>query len=334
MVIRIYLLLILFTVSSVYGSDYLEVDSRVREYPYFKSLEHLGIRIMNDFKADKERVRAAYIWIVNNMEYGRSYDVIFQADKHFPYYSEIGRKYQLRQLEMEKIDHSFLYRLGVCLDYSLILQALCHQFKIPSEIILGLTKTDIRDHNGEYHLKNHSWNAVQIGGEWELLDPTWAAGLTGTGQLAWSGNYLDQFFFPDPSDFIKSHLPANPAWQLLKAPVPADKFKKQPSYFPEYFNREVELSPKTSGVISLAEYNEYMIMFDRLPKVNSMHYSIDGSLNLKKMEIKKVKDQPYFSVIKLKKRLRKRFHSLTVFIDYRPILKFKIENQNHPNSKP
>lgn len=331
---RIFVLLTLFTFGSLYGSEYGDVDRRVMEYPYFNSLEHLSIRIMNDFPTDKERVRAAFIWIVHNMDYGRSYDVIFQADKHFPYYSEIGRKYQLRQLELEKIDHSFLYRLGVCLDYSLILKELCNRFKIPSEIIIGLTKTDIRDHNGEYHLKNHSWNAIQIGGEWKLVDPTWAAGQAGLNLSPLFGHYADQFFFPEPEDFIKSHLPANPVWQLLKTPVGANTFKTQPSYFPEYFLREVELSPKTSGVISLAEYNEYLIMFDRLPEVQSMHYSIDGSVNFKKMEIKKAKDQPYFSVIKLKKRLSKRYHSLTVYMDYRPILEFKIENQKHLNGKP
>ncbi len=330
MMVRKFFWLLLFTVVTVYGNDYGDLDRRVREYPYFKSVEHLGIRIMNDFSTDEERVRAAFIWIVNRMDYGRSFDVIFQAEKHFPYYSEIGRRYQLRQLELEKIDHSFRERLGVCLDYSLILKELCNQFKIPSEIIIGITKTDIRDHNGEYHLKNHSWNAVQIKGEWKLVDPTWALGQTGSNLLFMSGNYIDQFFFPDPADFIKSHLPANPAWQLLDTPVAAVTFKKQPSYFPEYFLRDVELSPKTSGVISLAEYNEYMIMFDELPEINSMHYSIDGSLNLKKMEIIKAKNQPYFSVIKLKKRLTNKYHLLTVFMDYRPILKFKIENPRQP----
>lgn len=330
MLIRKFYWLFLFAVVAVYGNVYEEVDQRVKLYPHFNSVEHLGIRIMNDFSTDEDRVRAAFIWIIYNMDYGRSFDVIFQADKHFPYYSEFGRKYQLRQLELEKIDHSFLYRLGVCLDYSLILKELCNQFEIPSEIIIGLTKTDIRDHKGEYHLKNHSWNAVQIEGEWKLMDPTWAAGQTGRNLIPLIGYYADQFFFPDPEDFIKSHLPANPAWQLLKTPVAATTFKKQPSYFPEYFLRDVELSPKTSGVISLAEYNEYLIIFDQLPDISTMHYSIDGSLNLKKMDIKKANDQPYVSVIKLKKRLRKRFHSLTVFMDYRPILKFKIENPNQP----
>lgn len=327
MIVRMFFLLLLFAVATAYGSNFKAVDAQVKNYPYFESIEHLGIRIMNDFDADEERVRAAFIWIVYNMDYGRSFDVIFQADKHFPYYSEIGRKYQLRQLELEKIDQSFQYRLGVCLDYSLILMELCHQFKIPSEIIIGLTKTDIRDHKGEYHLKNHSWNAVQINGDWKLIDPTWAAGQVVPNLNPVFGDYVDQFFFPDPADFVKSHLPANPAWQLLEAPIPALAFKKQPSFFPEYFIRDVKLSPKTAGVISLAEYNEHLILFDQLPEINSMHYSIDGGLNLKKMEIIKASDQPFVSVIKLKKRLRKRHHSLTVFMDYKPIVKFKIQKK-------
>lgn len=318
--------IVFFAVTSVYGSGYKQIDHHVRNYPYFKSLEHLSIRIMNDFESDEERVRAAFIWIIYNMDYGRSYDVIFQADKNFPYYSEFGRKYQLRQLELEKIDNSFRDRLGVCLDYSLILKELCHLFKIPSEIVIGVTKTDVRDLKGKSLLKNHSWNAVQIDGHWRLLDPTWASGQMDRNLLQIFGSYIEQFFFPDPADFIKSHLPANPAWQLLENPVDPNGFASAPSFFPEYFIKDVELSPSTKGTISLAQYNEYLIMFDKLPVTDRIHYSIDGSLNLRRMEIKKAKNQPYISIIKLKKRLKKKDHSLTVFMDYRPILKFRIEN--------
>ncbi|MGI9547586.1 MAG: transglutaminase domain-containing protein [Flavobacteriaceae bacterium] len=324
--LRLSVLIWFFAAVTAYGSGYKQLDEHVRNYPYFTSLDHLSIRIMNDFESDEERVRAAFIWIIYNMDYGRSYEVIFQADKHFPFYSEIGRKYQLRQLELEKIDQSFRGRLGVCLDYSLILKELCYLFKIPSKVVIGVTKTDVRDLKGEPLLKNHSWNAVLIDGDWQLLDPTWASGQLDQNLLHLFGSYIEQFFFPDPADFIKSHLPANPDWQLLENPVDPRSFASAPSFFPEYFIKEVKLSPGTKGIISLAEYNEYLIMFDKLPATDRIHYSIDGSMNLKKMEIKKAKDQPYLSIIKLKKRLKKKYHSLTVFMDYRPIVKFRIEN--------
>ena len=321
------LLLVLFLIGFFsYGTEYRSVDEKVRNYPYFNSLEHLSIRIMNDFRTDSERVRAAFIWIIYNMDYGRSYDVIFQADKHFPYYSEIGRKYQIRQLELEKIDQSFRERLGVCLDYSLILKELCTKFKIPSEIIIGVTKTEIRDLKGDQMLKNHTWNAVQVSGEWKLLDPTWAADQVNRRLLRIYGSYVDHFFFTEPTDFVKSHLPANPAWQLLEKPVHANEFARAPSFFPEYFSRDVQLSSTTSGIISLSKYNEYLILFDKLPVVDNIHYTINDSRNLKKLGVKKEDNQPYVSKIKLKKRLRNHYKFLTVYLDYRPILKFKIEN--------
>ena len=158
--IRKVFLVFMLTVGFTYGNSFQTVDERVRQYPYFETLEHLSIRIMNDFSTDAERVRAAFIWIVYNMDYGKSYDVIFQADKHYPYYSEIGRNYQMRQIEIEKIDMAFRDRLGVCLDYSLILKELCNYFRIPSEIIVGAAKSDIRDLQGNPLLKNHSWNAI------------------------------------------------------------------------------------------------------------------------------------------------------------------------------
>ena len=312
--------------SSARGMDYISVDYRVKQYPHFNSLEHLSIRIKNDFSSDAERVRAAFIWIVYNMDYGRSYDQIFQADQFFPYYSEIGKKYQLRQLEIRKIDQSFRQRIGVCLDYSLILNELCTLFQIPSELVIGVAKSEIRDLKGDHLLKNHTWNAVQIEGEWKLVDPTWAAGQMNKTVLRMYGGTIDHYFFADPADFIKSHFPANPAWQLLEEPIDADAFARAPSYFPEYFKKDVQLSPKTNGIISLSKYNEYLIVFDKLPNINSLHYTTSESRNLKKMGLVKRKDQPYISKIKLKKKLKNQYGFLTVFMDYRPILKFKIEN--------
>ena len=322
-------LLYVFLLSSsmCFASVYESVDQKVRNYPYFKSVEHLGIRIMNDFDSDTDRVRAAFIWIVYNMDYGRSYDMIFQADRYFPYYSNFGRKYQMRQLEIERVEQSFRERLGVCLDYSLLLKELCTLFEIPSEIIIGVTKTEIRDLKGDQLLKNHTWNAIKINGEWKLVDPTWASNQMHKGLLRIYGSYIDQYFFTEPIDFIKSHLPANSAWQLLDEPIDANNFAMAPSYFPAYFANEVELSPQTSGIISLADYDEYLLIFDKLPAVGQMHYTLDESRTLKKMGIKKSENQPYVSVIKLKKKLKKSHGFLTVFMDYKPILKFKIEDR-------
>ena len=59
------LLFIFFLFSSLcYAGPYESVDYKVRNYPHFNSLEHLSIRIMNDFRSDTNRVRAASIWII------------------------------------------------------------------------------------------------------------------------------------------------------------------------------------------------------------------------------------------------------------------------------
>ena len=233
----------------------------------------------------------------------------------------------MRKIEVEKVQQSFRERIGVCLDYSLILKELCTLFEIPSELIVGVAKTEIRDLRGDPLLKNHTWNAIQIDGDWKLVDPTWASGQMHRSFIHLYGSYIDHFFFTDPEDFIKSHLPANSAWQLLDEPIDANDFAMAPSYFPAYFANEVELSSKTRGIISLSDYNEYLILFDKLPGVETMHYRIDNSHILKKMEVNKAENQPYVSVIKLRKKLKKTHSFLTVFMDYKPILKFKIENR-------
>ena len=323
--LRKVLVILLLASTTVFGMDYNPVDAKIKEYPYFSSLEHLSIRIMNDFESDAERVRAAFVWIVYNMDYGRSYDVIFRAEKYYPYYSEIGRKYQMRQLELEKIDDSFRERLGVCLDYSLILKELCNYFEIPSEIIIGVAKTEIRDLKDESLLKNHSWNAALIDGNWKLMDPTWAAGHMENNVFRIFEKYADHFFFTDPEEFVKTHLPVNPEWQLLENTVDVKTFSRAPSYLPAYFVLDVKLSENTSGIISLSDYNEYLLRFEELPVAENIHYMINGSGILKKMEINKSKNQPYYSIIKLRKGLKHSYNYLTVFLDYKPILRFRID---------
>ena len=305
--------------------DYRPIDDKIRQYPYFSSLEHLSIRIMNDFESDAERVRAAFVWIIYNMDYGKSFDVIFQADKNYPYYSEIGRKYQMRKIAVEKTDESFRERLGVCLDYSRILKELCNLFEIPSEIIIGVAKTEIRDLKGEGLLKNHSWNAALINGEWKLMDPTWASGHMEDNLFSYFAKYADHFFFTDPAEFVKTHLPADPEWQLLENTVDVKTFSRAPSYLPAYFDLGVRLSENTSGIISLSEYNEYLIRFEELPVADNIHYMINGSGNLKKMDINQSENQPYYSIIKLRKGLKHNFNYLTVFLDYKPILRFRVD---------
>lgn len=65
---------------------------------------------------------------------------------------------------------------------------------------------------------NHVWNAVRADGSWHLLDVTFAR--------------QGDFFAVPPRQFIYTHLPLDPAWQLLSEPVAASAHARLPCLLP------------------------------------------------------------------------------------------------------
>jgi hypothetical protein len=75
----------------------------------------------------------------------------------------------------------------------------------------------------------HSWSAVQLGPNWYLCDPTWDI----------TYQTVPRYFLVDPDEFISSHWPFDPLWQLLSHPISFTDFEKgftRPATNKEYFN--------------------------------------------------------------------------------------------------
>ena len=72
------------------------------------------------------------------------------------------------------------------------------------------------------------WNAVFVDGSWRLLDPFWGACV-----MCPEGNVIsgaaDWFLFTEPKQFLYSHYPERPEWQLVETPISLHEFEKQVS---------------------------------------------------------------------------------------------------------
>ncbi len=314
------------TFALAYPQNYGEVDRKVKSYPHFNSLTALGYRIQNDFNVDSLRVRAAFIWIAHHMLYGKVKDPESDGTHKITFASETDKLKKIHHLVNVKITRSFNARKGVCIDYSLMLHELCRQFGIPSKVIAGVAKTEIKDIRGEQFFKNHSWNAVQIEGKWKLMDPTWASGHFNSERGQFERKLVEHYFFTEPAAFVKHHLPSNPDWQLLDRPLDAKSFYGAPIYFPDYFGKSIALSERTPGILEVSNKEANYIYFDKIPRIHDLHYSFDGSPELKKMGFRKIDDKSYRSRIRLKKSLKKSNGFLTVYLENKPILNFKVEN--------
>jgi len=64
------LVFFLFSLQSIIAQDYNKVDSIVNTYSKkFKSIKSFADRISSDFKTKKEKTRAVFYWIANNVTY-------------------------------------------------------------------------------------------------------------------------------------------------------------------------------------------------------------------------------------------------------------------------
>lgn len=309
------------------AQDYEAADRKVQAYPDFASLEEVSIRIRNDFQIDQQRVRAAFVWVTNNIAYAQNVPDDGPVTHRISYTSESERLEAIDDVVWQKINRAFAQRGGVCIDYSLILNALIESFDLPSKIITGIVKTEVKAIKEIPYYRNHSWNAVQLNGEWKLMDATWAAGYVDPQKKQFVKNFQDHYFFTDPSDFARHHLPANVEWQLLDNPVDARAFFSAPIVLPDFCEKGIALSEHTSGILTLSRDKVNLIYFDALPPQHLMQYTIDGSGAFKRLGLRRDEQNRYTSRIRLRKRFKRKYEYLTLYMNEEPILNFKIEEE-------
>lgn len=312
------------------ANDFSDVDSRVKRYPDFNTIHDLGYRIQNDFKEDRDRVRAAFIWLTYNMTYEEIAEDNSDRKVYISFENKYEKQQKLRILALQKIEKPFRLKKGVCKEFSLILNELCMQFGLPTKVIVGISKTQIKANVTKNVYKNHTWNAVKINGKWELMDPTGGSGFIDLHSKKFIRKYKEHFFFTAPEDFAKNNHPNKPEWQLLKNPISTKDFYSAPYYYPEFFGKGITLSSDTKGILKKSDEIINYIYFDSLPPQHGMYYLVHGTGEYRRLGFRKIKENSYVSRIRLKNKLHKDHSLLTIFMENKPILNFKIVDPTIP----
>jgi len=130
---------------------------------------------------------------------------------------------------------------GVCQGYSKLLAEMCRLAAVPCEKISGYGRGYLFGMGAadSPNQVNHAWNAVQIGGRWYLVDVTWDAGQVKQG--AFHKAYGTTYLFPQPRQFVYTHFPSEPKWQLLDPPLAAEQFVRLPYLRGTFFEHGLQL---------------------------------------------------------------------------------------------
>lgn len=145
-----------------------------------------------NFKTGPEKLLAIYNWVTTNIRYDTDsmYAINWSLDHE------------------EKVAATLRRKRGVCDNYATVFSDIAMKSGFPSFVVTGYTREA-----GAVNRAGHSWSAVQLLGEWYLCDPTWDVGYSET-----------RFFLVSPAQFIDTHMPFDPLWQLLEHPITEHDF--------------------------------------------------------------------------------------------------------------
>ncbi len=192
---------------TLYAQTRIEDAIKKNSKHKFKSIDELANFISSNADDDREKAYGVYYWIATNVVY----DV---------------KKFMKGKPSFSKPEKVFEKGKAVCEGYANLFKELCKQMKLNCEVIAGYSKGYGYQPGKPFTEADHAWNAVQIGAEWHLIDVTWAAGsikktLFGARFVT---EFNNDFFFLPPKEFVITHLPEVPMWQMLNNPVPIKVF--------------------------------------------------------------------------------------------------------------
>lgn len=301
-----------------HAQEYDQVELIVKEYPTkFDNLDQLANRINSDFYSNDNKVRALYSWLSQNIGYDSTNDTFNINNYRILYFNKADRERQKRRRKLKRLEKVFETKKAVCIDYSEIFMEVCHKLEIQAKVVLGYSKTIYNYDSKDVQFKNHAWNVVKINNKWQLIDITWAS-VSVNEKFK---HYYNYYYFTNPKEFIFTHFPVQPKWQLLKSTITKDTFFKKPLFFTSYFTDKFKIADFHDGVIHIKN-KKVNVYFDTIPENQKLFYKLEDEEYIKPMVYKKTKTGNYVSSIRYRNNKNT---SLFIFSGYLPVIAFKIK---------
>lgn len=137
---------------------------------------------------------------------------------------------------------------SVCQGFSNLFEEMCRMAGVDCVTIPGYARgVGFEVFSTENPLQsNHAWNAVKLSGRWHLIDVTWDEGHIQNGRYV--KDYSNDYYLVPPSQFIYTHFPVDPKWQLLERPLTAEEFVQLPHLRGGFFRHGLQLVHPTEKV--------------------------------------------------------------------------------------
>lgn len=286
-------------------ADYTLADKTAIEFPKkkkYKMVSDIAGPLTENLKTEHEKFRAIFRWITENIEYNKSAANAADADK-------VIRKNK-----------------AVCQGFSNLLKEMCESVKIPCEMVVGYTKTDVKDINRKLKKTDHAWNIVTLYNKKYLVDVTWATSKFNVNTKRFEKAFDEHYYLTPPEKFILDHLPENKKDQLLEKPISKKRFSATPLLYADYFHVGIETISPNKGKLKQKLAEPFVFKFNYV-----------GELPIKEVNILADYDR-YFTPVKLTESTTPGFthefsytfekagdHDLTIFLNGKPVVEYLIK---------
>ncbi len=167
------------------------------------ALENLNVATIADtisrkFTDKKDKTRAIYFWIANNISLDPK---------------------ATRSNDNKKVDPVIVIqeRKTTPLGFANLIQEMCSMANIRCLVVDGYVKKDAEEINNKADEINYSWNVVQLGqspDKWYYIDAASASGYLDKKMSVFTKQFITDYFFADKALFNLSHYPDNSGWYL------------------------------------------------------------------------------------------------------------------------
>ncbi len=210
-------------------------------------LENLVSYLVKACETETEKAEIIYYWIAQNI----SYNVDGYLDGSY-------------QTDTQSILQT---RVGVCEDYANLYRDMARLAGLEAYAVRGYAKGLDAESDMGFQAMNHAWNIVKVGGEYKFLDSCWGSGIVmiSDDMVIYYPKMQLRYVLTTPQEMLDSHLPADPLWQLSKAPIDMDAFlgEENSTYLNYSESNPFPLAKKLDAYKALNSYGREVVFYTR-----------------------------------------------------------------------
>ncbi|MCP9749831.1 transglutaminase domain-containing protein [Ferruginibacter sp. HRS2-29] len=275
------LLLFLLTACRFAGAQELNI-------PYDSTFSSTTIAkyVVDNFRSEEARFRAIHTWTATHIQYSRDsmYLINFNPDPAM------------------KVTAALKRRKGVCENFAAVFTDIAQKSGLTAYVVNGYTRQ-----GGRVDRTGHSWCAVSLSGQWYFCDPTWD-----------KDNFpATRYFLVTPAEFIQTHIPFDPLWQLSNEPVSHKDFING-SYSSRQPGIPYNFKDSLAAYLQLNELQQLRSGIARIEKAGVLNDMTRNDLAFLKMNSEMIREEEdsdnYNDIVN---NLNKATVQLNAFITYR-----------------